>query len=87
MTKSTLRRHDITDRVWELLEPHLPGREGVWGGKAKDNRQFINAVFWILRTGAPWRDLPAEYGDWKIPIDGLSVGVMRGYGRSCWSSW
>jgi hypothetical protein len=52
------RRHDISDEVWTLLEPHLPGRAGVWGGKARDNRQFINAVFWILRTGAPWRDLP-----------------------------
>jgi transposase len=59
------RRHDISDEVWTLLEPHLPGREGVWDGKARDNRQFINAVFWILRTGAPWRDLPSSYGDWK----------------------
>ncbi len=48
-----------------MLAPHLPGREGVWGGIAKDNRVFINAVFWILRTGAPWRDLPPDYGDWK----------------------
>ena len=59
------RRHDITDQVWALLEPHLPGREGRWGGVAKDNRLFINAVFWILRTGAPWRDLPPAYGGWK----------------------
>jgi transposase len=59
------RRHDINDRTWALLEPHLPGREGVWGGIAHDNRRFINAVFWILRTGAPWRDLPPGYGDWK----------------------
>ena len=59
------RRHDISDRIWNLLEPHLPGRKGVWGGKARDNRQFINAVFWILRTGAPWRDLPPDYGNWK----------------------
>lgn len=58
-------RHDIDDRTWSLLEPHLPGREGLWGGRAKDNRLFINAVFWILRTGAPWRDLPPDYGDWK----------------------
>ncbi|WP_234810980.1 transposase [Candidatus Williamhamiltonella defendens] len=50
------RRHDISDHVWSLLEPHLPGRKGSWGGIARDNRQFINAVFWILRTGAPWRD-------------------------------
>ena len=59
------RRHDISDHVWALLEPHLPGREGVWGGRAQDNRRFINAVFWILRTGAPWRDLPPDYGGWS----------------------
>jgi len=62
---SAHRRHDISDRTWGLLEPHLSGREGSWGGKAKDNRLFINAVFWILRTGSPWRDLPPDYGDWK----------------------
>ena len=61
----TLHRHDISDHTWELLEPHLLGRKGVWGGVAQDNRRFINAVLWILRTGAPWRDLPPEYGDWK----------------------
>jgi transposase len=59
------RRHDISESVWELLEPRLLGRKGTWGGNARDNRQFINAVFWILRTGAPWRDLPPDYGNWK----------------------
>ena len=59
------RRHDISDASWMLIEPLLPGREGTWGGIAKDNRQFINGVFWILRTGAPWRDLPPDYGNWK----------------------
>ena len=59
------RRHDISDDVWLLLENQLSGRKNSWGGIAKDNRQFINAVFWILRTGAPWRDLPPDYGDWK----------------------
>ena len=59
------RRHDISDHIWSLLEPHLPGRKGSWGRVAKDNRRFINAVLWILRTGSPWRDLPSDYGDWK----------------------
>ena len=59
------RRHDISDRVWELLKPHLPGREGTRGVAVRDNRCFLNAVFWILRTGASWRDLPPDYGDWK----------------------
>jgi transposase len=61
----THRRHDINDRVWNLLESNLPGRKGTWGGIAKDNRQFVNAVFWVLRTGAPWRDLPPDYGHWS----------------------
>jgi transposase len=58
-------RHDITDEVWAKIEAHLPGQRGQWGGIAEDNRRFINAVFWVLRTGAPWRDLPPDYGDWN----------------------
>jgi transposase len=65
MGHEILHRHDIPDRAWTLLEPHFPGRKGTWGGIARNNRKFINAVLWILRTDAPWRDLPAEYGDWK----------------------
>jgi transposase len=63
--EAAYHRHDISDSNWVVLEPHLLGRAGTWGGNARDNRQFINAVFWILRTGAPWRDLPPDYGDWK----------------------
>jgi len=59
------RRHDIPDKLWHLLRASLPGGEGKVGRRAADNRTFINAVLWILRTGAPWRDLPADYGDWK----------------------
>lgn len=59
------RRHDIRDDLWSKIEVHLPGRKGCWGGIARDNRTFINAVLWIFRTGAPWRDLPPDYGHWK----------------------
>lgn len=62
---ASLHRHDVTDRAWSILAPHLAGKKGDWGGVAEDNRRFVNGVFWILRTGAPWRDLPPEYGDWK----------------------
>ena len=61
---ASYHRHDISDKVWALLEPHLPGQRSQWGGIAQDNRRFINAVFWVLRTGAPWRDLPPDYGKW-----------------------
>jgi transposase len=63
--KSPQTRHDIDDNIWKVLGPLLPGQEGQWGGIAQDNRQFLNGVFWVLRTGAPWRDLPPEYGKWN----------------------
>ena len=64
MTGEDYQEHDISDAVWVLLEPILPGQRGQWGGIAEDNRRFINGVLWIIRTGAPWRDLPADYGKW-----------------------
>ena len=57
-------RHDISDEIWAVLEPLMIGKPGQWGGVARDNRRFINAVFWVLRTGAPWRALPPDYGKW-----------------------
>jgi transposase len=59
------RRHAASDKDWNVLEPLLPGLKGTWGGNARDSRQFLNGVFWILRTGAPWRGLPPYYGDRK----------------------
>ena len=56
-------RHDLKDEQWEKLEPVILKRIGTWGGSnAHDNRVFINGVFWIMRTGCPWRDLPPQYG-------------------------
>ena len=59
------RRPDTSDKAWAKLAPLLPGRKGAWGRPAQDNRGFINAVFSIFRTGAPWRDLPPDYGHWN----------------------
>lgn len=58
-------RHDISDKLWNKIKPLLSGTKGKAGRNADDNRRFINGVMWILRTGAPWRDLPESYGDWK----------------------
>ena len=58
-------RHDISDKVWNLFSRHLPGKQGSVRRPPTDNRFFMNAVFCILRTGAPWRDLPLDQGDWK----------------------
>ena len=64
MGEKTYHRFDISDAEWELLEAHMTGQPGQHGGIAKDNRKFINAVIWILKTGSPWRDLPPDYGKW-----------------------
>lgn len=59
------QRFVLTDRVWHRLEPHLPGKSSDAGATAKDNRLFLEAVFWRVRTGCPWRDLPPVFGNWN----------------------
>ena len=62
--KNEQHRHDVTDKEWALIAPLIPGKPGEWGSVGGDNRSFINGVFWVLRTGAPWRDMPPSYGKW-----------------------
>ena len=59
-----MRRHEIKDEDWGRIKDMLPGRPGDPGVTAKDNRLFLNAVLWIGKTGAPWRDLPERFGPW-----------------------
>jgi transposase len=58
-------RHAIRDEDWDRIKDLLPGRAGQRGVTAKDNRLFIDAVLWIAKTGAPWRDLPDRFGKWN----------------------
>lgn len=60
-----MRRYELTDEEWSRIESLLPGREGDPGAHGEDNRLFVNAVIWIARTGAPWRDLPERFGEWN----------------------
>jgi transposase len=59
-----MERHELSDEQWARLEPLLPGRRGGHGGVARDNRNFINAVLYLGKTGIPWRDLPERFGKW-----------------------
>ena len=58
-------RHAISDDDWARIKDLLPGQPGQHGKVAKDNRLFIDAVLWIARAGAPWRDLPERLGNWN----------------------
>lgn len=60
-----MRRYELSDDEWNRIEPLLPGRVGDPGGHGEDNRLFVNAVIWIARSGAPWRDLPERFGLWN----------------------
>ena len=55
----------IEDGVWARVWPELPGKATDRGVTAVDNRLFLEAVLWRVRTGAPWRDLPASFGHWN----------------------
>jgi transposase len=62
---SMRRRFELSDETWASIAPHLPPERGRKARPATDNRRMVNAVLWILRTGAPWRDLPEHYPPWK----------------------
>lgn len=55
----------VSDSAWVRLGPLLPGKKGDSGATGKDNRLFLEAVLWRVRTGSPWRDLPADFGNWN----------------------
>lgn len=59
-----IRRHELTDAEWALLEPLMP-RQPRQGHRWADHRTVINGILWRTRTGTPWRDLPERYGNWK----------------------
>ena len=54
----------LSDEQFERVAPHLPGKVGD-PGRTANNRLFLEAVFWIARTGAPWRDLGPRFGLWN----------------------
>ena len=66
-----MHRHAIKDDQWERIKDMLPGKVGQPGVTAKDNRLFIDAVLWIARTGAPWRDLPMRFGPLELRMAAL----------------
>lgn len=54
----------LSDAQWERIAPLLPGKKGDPGRSGEDNRLFVEGVLWLVRAGAPWRDLPPRFGKW-----------------------
>ncbi len=59
-----MKRSVLSDEQWARIAPLVPGKEGDPGRSGQDNRLFLEAVLWIVRAGAPWRDLPEPFGKW-----------------------
>ena len=65
-----MARGDLSDQQYELIKELLPSeRSGRVGRPWRDHRTMINGIRWVLRTGAPWRDLPARYAPWQSVYD------------------
>lgn len=60
-----MRRHELTEREWQRIQPHVLGKPGTAGGTGRHNRRFVNAVVYRVRTGCAWRDLPERFGPWN----------------------
>ena len=69
-------RFDLSDEEWAVIEPLLP--KGGRGPKRKDDRKVLNGIFYILRTGAPWRDLPDRYGPYTTVYNRYNRWGERG---------
>ena len=71
-----MERMVFDEDMWRRLNKLLPEPKGRHG---KDDRMFLEAVCWIIRTGAPWRDLPLAYGNWKSVYGRYSRWVKKGH--------
>ena len=76
----------LSDGMWSKLSPLLPAERGRQGPVRKDNRLMVEGMFWKLRTGAPWRDLPEDFGPWETVYTRFSRWCKRGIWRNVLSA-
>ena len=67
-----MKRHELTDEQWEMVEALIPHKPSRTGRPPRDRRIMLSGIFWILGTGAPWRDLPERFGPWQTVYDHFS---------------
>ena len=72
------RRYELSEEQWARIRPLLPPERGRKARPARSNRTMVNAMLWILRSGAPWRDLPACYPPWQSVYTRFSRWTKQG---------
>ena len=73
-------RHELTEDQWRRIKDLLPPDQGRAGRQPRPNREMVNAILWVLKSGAPWRDLPERYPKWKS----VHTRFMRWCKRGVW---
>jgi transposase len=71
-----MARFDVSDAEWSLIAPLLPNKPR--GVPRVDDRRVVNGIFWILRTGSPWRDLPERYGPYTTVYNRYNRWAKKG---------
>jgi len=73
-----MARLNLRDDQWERIAHLLPGKASDRGRTGRDNRLFVEAALWLARAGAPWRDLPEEFGSWNSVYQRFARWQKRG---------
>ena len=74
-----MARFDLSDTEWAIITPLLPGADGERNGRPRlDDRKVLNGIFFVLRTGTPWRDLPERYGPYTTVYNRFNRWAKRG---------
>ncbi len=71
-----MARYDLSEVEWRLIEPLLPHKPR--GVARVDDRRVLNGIFYVLRTGSPWRDLPEAFGEWNSVFRRFSRWSRKG---------
>jgi putative transposase len=82
---------DLSDAEFRHIEPHLPAANQRGRPKIHAPREILNAVFYVLKSGCPWRLLPRNFPPWKTVYHwfselGASTGRGSGSTRRCASA-
>jgi transposase len=78
-------RYELSDHEWSVIRVMLPTKSR--GKPRVDDRRVLNGIFWVLRSGDPWRDLPAIYGPRTTCYNRLFAGGEPVSGRASWRRW
>jgi transposase len=78
-------RYELTDYEWAAIKPFLPNKPR--GVPRVNDRRVLNGIFWVLRSGAPWRDLPEIFGPYTTCYNRFVRGDGPASGTRSWMHW